>query len=66
MIEPVRIPETQLIAMARARGFALDEARAAALRPLLESLLSRLARFAEILPRAAAPPPLGPLPDREP
>jgi len=48
-----------LIARARARGLAFDEARAAALRPAAVSLLARLARFAHVLPREAAPPPLG-------
>jgi hypothetical protein len=48
-------PEDLLIEVARQRGLALDAERAAALRPLLESLLGRLARFSEILPRDAAP-----------
>jgi len=60
------IPEDHIIALARRRGLALDPERAAALRPLAESLLGRLARFAEILPREAAPPPLGLFEDREP
>jgi hypothetical protein len=49
-----------LIARARERGLVLDAARAAALRPQLESLLERLARLAETLPPDAAPPPPGP------
>jgi hypothetical protein len=65
------ISDELLIARARARGLAFDEARAAALRPLAESLLARLARFGRLLPREAAPPPLGTLapgraPEREP
>ena len=53
------LPEELLVTLARRRGLALDEARATALRPQLESLLGRLARFADLLPRDAAPPPLG-------
>jgi hypothetical protein len=59
MTDPVRITEEALVDWARRRGLDLDLARAAALRPLAESLLGRLARFAELLPREAAPPPLG-------
>jgi hypothetical protein len=50
-------PEQALIALLRQRGLTLDVGRAAALRPLAESLLSRLVRIGETLPRAAAPPP---------
>lgn len=52
--------EDELIRRARERGLTLDAARAAALRPQLESLLERLARLAETLPPGAAPPPPGP------
>jgi hypothetical protein len=58
-----KLTENELIAMARRRGLSLDRERAAALRPQLESLLGRLARFADLLPRDAAPPPLGVLMD---
>jgi len=58
------LPEPLLIAMLRARGLALDDERAAALRPLAESLFGRLARIGAALPRDAAPPP-GALEDRE-
>ena len=54
------IPEEELLLRARERGLALDRARAAALRPQLESLLGRLARLGEALPPGAAPPPPGP------
>ena len=60
------LPEELLIALARQRGLTLDAERAAALRPLAESLLGRLARIGETLPRDAAPPPPGLLEDREP
>ena len=53
----VETPEPILIAQLRQRGLMLDAERAAALRPLAESLLGRLARFAETLPRDVAPPP---------
>jgi hypothetical protein len=56
------IPEDELVARARERGLTLDPARAAALRPQLESLLARLARLAEVLPGGVAPPPPGPPP----
>ncbi len=59
-------PEDLLIALARQRGLSLDAGRAAALRPLAESLLGRLARFATTLTRDAAPPPPGTLEGREP
>lgn len=59
-------PEDLLIALARQRGLSLDAERAAALRPLAESLLGRLARFARTLPREAAPPPPGTFEGREP
>ena len=51
------LPEDPLIALARQRGITLDAGRAAALRPLVESLFGRLACFAGTLPREAAPPP---------
>jgi hypothetical protein len=57
------LPEELLVTLARRRGLALDRERAEGLRPQLESLLGRLARFAELLPRDAAPPPLGVLAD---
>jgi hypothetical protein len=53
------LTEEALLALARLRGLALDAARAAALRPLAESLLSRLARIAGTLPRDAEPDPPG-------
>ncbi len=52
-------PEETIVALARARGLALDAARAAELRAPLESLLGRLARIGAALPRAAEPPPSG-------
>jgi hypothetical protein len=60
-----KLTESELIAMARRRGLSLDRERAAVLRPQLESLLGRLARFGDLLPRDAAPPPLGMLADSE-
>ncbi len=60
------ITEDSIVATARRRGLALDAERATALRAPAESLLARLARFADLLPREAAPPPLGPVPDRAP
>ncbi len=54
------IPEDEVIRRARAVGLTLDRARAAALRPRLESLLARLARLGETLPPEVAPPPPGP------
>ena len=45
-----------LIEQARLSGIALSPERAEALRPLLESLLGRLGRMAETLPREATPP----------
>jgi hypothetical protein len=59
-------PEELLIALLRPRGLGRDVERAAARRPLAESLLGRLARFAATLPRDAAPPPPGVLEDRAP
>ena len=59
-------PEQALIALLRQRGIKLDAERAAALWPLAESLLGRLARIGETLPRDAAPPPPGLLEDRAP
>jgi hypothetical protein len=43
----VELPEDLIIRLARQRGLALDAERAAILRPLLESLLARLARIAD-------------------
>ena len=60
------LPEHLIIALARQRGLSLDAERAVALRPLAESLLGRLARFAETLPRDAMPPPPGFVEDRVP
>ena len=60
------IPEDLLIVLLRRRGLALDAERAAALRPLAESLFGRLARIGESLPHDAAPPPPGALEDRAP
>jgi hypothetical protein len=51
------LPEDLLIALFRQRGLALDVGRATALRPLAESLLGRLARIGETLPRDAPPLP---------
>jgi hypothetical protein len=50
------IHEDELIRRAHERGLTLDRARAAALRPQLESLLERLARLGESLPPDVAPP----------
>jgi hypothetical protein len=66
MFDTPDLPEELLIALARQRGFALDAERAAMLRPLAESLFSRLAYIGERLPRDAAPPPAGVLEDRAP
>jgi hypothetical protein len=52
-------PDEALIALLRQRGFTFDAGRAAALLPLAGSLLGRLARIGETLPRDAAPPPAG-------
>ena len=60
------LPGDLLIALAQQRGLALDAERAAALRPLAESLFGRLARIGESLPHDAAPPPPGALEDRAP
>jgi hypothetical protein len=60
------LPEDLLIALLRQRGLTLDAERAAMLRPLAESLFSRLAYIGERLPRDAAPPPAGVLEDRAP
>ena len=59
------LPEELLIALAQRRGLALDAGRAAALRPLAESLFGRLARIGETLPRDAAPPASGTLEGHE-
>ncbi len=71
MAEKPTSSEEALLERARARGLPLDRARARAIRPQVESLLARLARFVDLLPREAAPPPLGTLereapPEREP
>ena len=66
MSKPPGFPEDLLIALARQRGLTLDAERAAALRPLAESLLGRLARIGKMLPLDAAPPPPGSLEDRAP
>jgi hypothetical protein len=58
------LAEDVIVALLRQRGLTLDAGRAAALLPLAESLLGRLARIGERLPRAAAPPPPGCLEDR--
>jgi hypothetical protein len=58
------LPEDLLIALLRQRGLTLDGERAAVLLPLARSLLDRLARIGETLPRDAAPPPAGVLEDR--
>jgi len=50
-------PEQALIALLRQRGVVLDAERATVLRPLAESLLGRLARIGETLPRDTALPP---------
>jgi len=60
------LPEDLILALAQQRGLTLDRARAAELRPLAESLLARLARIGERVPRDLAPPPLGTLEDRGP
>ena len=53
-------PSTErLIELARERGIVLTRDRAERLRPLLESLLDRLTRVAEALPRETAPPSSG-------
>ena len=54
------IPEAEIVRRAAERGLTLDPARAAALRPPLESLLARLAQLGAGLPPDTAPPP--PLP----
>lgn len=53
----VETPDEALIALLRQRGLTLDAGRVAALLPLAESLLGRLARIGATLPRDAAPPP---------
>ncbi len=61
MPDALHLTETFLIELARARGLALDPARAAALRPQIESLLARLARFADLLPADTVPAPPAPV-----
>lgn len=58
------LTEAFLIEIARARGLALDHAAAAELRPRVQSLLDRLARFRDLLPPDAVPAP--PAPARPP
>ena len=53
----VEIPEPILIALLRQRGLTLDAGRAAELRPLLESLLTRLQRVGGADRPGLAPPP---------
>ena len=50
-------PEQLLIALAHQRGLTLDEERAAMLRPLLESLLTRLSRIGGADRPGLVPPP---------
>jgi hypothetical protein len=57
MPDALDIPEELLIALARQRGLELDAARAAELRPLLESLLTRLARIGGADRPGLVPPP---------
>ena len=64
MDDEAQIPLERMIEIARGRGLALDAERAKALRPAIESLLSRLLRLSRELPTEAAPAP-GPVdPDR--
>jgi hypothetical protein len=60
------LPEDVIVALGRGRGLALDAGRAATLRPLVESLLERIARIGAALPRTAEPPPSGVPEDRLP
>jgi hypothetical protein len=53
----VEIPEPTLIALLRKRGLEVDAARAAELRPLLESLLTRLERIGGADRPGLVPPP---------
>ncbi|MBI5709781.1 MAG: hypothetical protein HZC42_05650 [Candidatus Eisenbacteria bacterium] len=62
MPDALHLTETFLIELARTRGLALDPARAAALCPQVESLLGRLARFADLLPADTVPAPPAPVP----
>lgn len=48
-----------LIALAQRQGLVLTVDEAAALRPRVESLLARLTRLSEAVPRDAAPLPTG-------
>jgi hypothetical protein len=57
--ESVELSIADLMAAARARGITLSDADAAAIRPRIESLLTRLARLGEALPRDTAPQPTG-------
>jgi hypothetical protein len=47
-------------ALAHAHGLDLDPERAERLKPLLESLVDRLARLSRALPEDATPPPCAP------
>jgi len=56
----VKVDVDHMIERARQQGITLDRVRAAALRPKVESLLSRLDKLGATLPRAASPPPIPP------
>jgi hypothetical protein len=51
------VPEDLIVALARQRGLELDAGRAAMLRPLLESLLTRLGRIGGADRPGLVPPP---------
>ncbi len=55
-----------MLEIARRRGLALDEPRAEAIRPALESLLAQLASLASGLPPEVTPPPEQIPPERIP
>ncbi len=57
MTESRSITTDLLLQIARRRSLALDERRAGAIRPAVESLLGRLAALAPGLPPDATPPP---------
>jgi hypothetical protein len=57
MNDETRTHLERMIEIARGRGLALDAKRAEALRPAVESLLSRLFRLSRQLPTEAAPAP---------